>query len=339
MPRTVDFTNGTLHQFLFRAMNTNMEIVVWCRERDIPDIETFTRGWFSSAEQRFSRFRGDSELSHLNRLAGERCMVSDAMLEVLLLAETYRQSTGGAFDPLILNALRQAGYDDSFEIVKARNEDYNAGNAPARNEPRNIVIDPGMQSVQLPPHSEMDLGGIVKSWAVKRLADYFRERLQLKRGLINAGGDLTVWGTSSGAVHPWLIGIENPWKPDEDIGMLALTEGALATSGKLGRQWRTNRGPMHHLIDPRTMRPSESDVVQCTVTGKNVVECEIWAKTICILGSDEGLSLFARKAGPYEALVFTVRKQTHFFGNKESLGSLWRGVNIDHVHDADTGGV
>jgi thiamine biosynthesis lipoprotein len=80
------------------------------------------------------------------------------------------------------------------------------------------------------------------------------------------------------------------------------------------------------------MLPSNSDVVQCTVIGKNAVECEIWAKVICILGCEDGLSLFADKTDQYEALLFTSQRETHFYGKKESLAKHSLDRFIDHYH-------
>jgi thiamine biosynthesis lipoprotein len=80
------------------------------------------------------------------------------------------------------------------------------------------------------------------------------------------------------------------------------------------------------------MLPSDNDVVQCTVTGKNVVDCEIWAKVIPIMGLTAGLELLAEKTENYEALVFTSQKEAHFYGSEESLETQWLQLGIDHHH-------
>jgi FAD:protein FMN transferase len=258
--------------------------------------------------------------------------VSGVMLEVLLLSDKYRSLTEGVFDPFILQSLERAGYDQSFDLVKEREEHSIHQKSSVSLPKEGMSIDSLMNSVQLPPHSKLDLGGIVKSWSVKRLANHLEDKLMLKQGLINAGGDLVVWGRSSKELDPWLIGIENPWNEETDIGTLAISDGAVATSSKLGRQWKSNGVAMHHLIDPRTMEPSQSNVVQCTVTGPNVIECEIWAKVICILGLEEGLSLFSRKTWNYEALLFTSEQQTHYYGSKNAIGPKWRELKIDEYH-------
>lgn len=312
-----------LHHAAFRAMNTDMD-VAYLGCADPLDLEDQIPDWFEFAEERFSRFRPQSELSYLNRSAGRICMVSETMLEVLLLAESYRKRTDGMFNPLILKALKAAGYDATFDQVRQRQVHRNISEPDSINIDASWELDAAMKSVRLPPHAEIDLGGIVKGWAVSRLARWMREVWAVPCGMVNAGGDLAVWGASHrDKGQSWLIGIQNPWNPGEDAGVLHLGVGAAATSSTLGRQWLTHGGVMHHLIDPRTMSPSRSDVVQCTVAGSDAVECEIWAKTMCIAGLEHGLSLFRAEAAGCEALVFLRDGRIHFIGADASPTVRW----------------
>ncbi|WP_409343184.1 FAD:protein FMN transferase [Paenibacillus sp. MBLB4367] len=328
---------SVLHQFGFRAMNTDIDISFVCAEEDVRSLDMRARGWFQNVETAFSRFWPGSELCRLNRSAGRRALVSENMLEVLLLAEKYREETAGAFNPFLLTALRNAGYDVSFEYMGGtKPQSLEAPARPLANAAHPIEFDAGMKAVRLSPGTEADLGGIAKSWAVKRLAHWMQHQRKLKQGMVNAGGDLTVWDHRKRSSQPWLVGVEHPWRPESDAGVLAMANGAAATSSKLGRRWLTERGPMHHLIDPRTLLPSESDTVQCTVAGPDVTACEAWAKALCILGSEEGLPRFREKAPAYEALLFTDRKQTIFAGTGGSPVCEWRGIAFDRVYGTDS---
>ncbi|WP_088830171.1 FAD:protein FMN transferase [Paenibacillus tyrfis] len=313
-----------LHHTAFRAMNTDIE-VAYFSDSERFDLEDQVRDWFEFAEERFSRFRPQSELSYLNRSAGRISMVSETMLEVLRLADSYRERTDGMFNPLILKALKAAGYDATFDQVRQRQEHRNTSEPDTIRIDGSWELDTAMKSVRFPPHAEIDLGGIVKGWAVSRLAGWMREAWAVPCGMVNAGGDLAVWGANHRhKKQTWLIGIQNPWNPGEDAGVLHLGEGAAATSSTLGRQWLTHGSVMHHLIDPRTMSPSRSDVVQCTVAGSDVVECEIWAKTMCIAGLEHGLSLFRAEAAGCEALVFLRDGRIHFIGADASPAVRWQ---------------
>ena len=56
---------------------------------------------FGRQEKRFSLGLADSEINLLNTLAGESCLVSNTMLEVLFLAEMYQAITDGNYTPLL----------------------------------------------------------------------------------------------------------------------------------------------------------------------------------------------------------------------------------------------
>lgn len=359
MPKTDDVTkdsspaDGRMHDFRFRAMNATVYLRLYGDDAQVSKAKASAVDWFRFAEQRFSRFRPDSELSQLNRASGGHpMMVSDSMLEVLELAKHYARLTEGAFSPFVLGALARSGYDVSFEQMRAMTREAgsldrcsNAVEAlgadaasPASSPMPELLLDPGMKAATLPTGAAIDLGGIVKSWAVQRLADYLGRRLGITRGLVNAGGDLTTWGAPE-AQTSWSVGIEHPWEPARNAGTLTLSGRyrAAATSSVLGRSWRSPDGdPRHHLIDPATMRASQSDVVQCTVTGALATECEVWAKVICILGLAEGTSRMRRAGSACEALAFTRDGRAHAAGPNGSLREKrWQaaqGSGIDWMH-------
>ena len=77
---------------------------------------------------------------------------------------------------------------------------------------------------------------------------------------------------------------------------MRLNDRAVATSNVLKRRWKHEGQWQHHLIDPRTGSPSQSTVVAATVVAKTTVEAEVWAKTLCILGIEEGLELLRKRA-------------------------------------------
>ena len=80
------------------------------------------------------------------------------------------------------------------------------------------------------------------------------------------------------------------FNPENDLEMLYLAGEGVATSGQDYRFWNLNGTRMHHIIDVRTGRPAESDVYSVTVVAPDVIQAEMAAKVVLILGSEEGLS-------------------------------------------------
>ena len=247
----------------FRAMGTEIELFVDATgaEKELDVAE----GEFHRLEGILSRFRDDSELSHLNRAGA--CEASPDLARVVELALEARERTGGLFDPTVHDALVAAGYDRSFELVEAEGDDAShpvGCGLGVRQAGARIELDPG---------ARLDLGGIGKGYAVDRAADVLSAAGPC---LVNAGGDIAVRGGA------WPIGVDGAMTVE-------LTGGGLATSGRDRRHWRRSGRELHHLIDPATGEPAETDVLRATAVGGNAVEAEVLAKWLFLLGERAAL--------------------------------------------------
>jgi thiamine biosynthesis lipoprotein len=69
--------------------------------------------------------------------------------------------------------------------------------------------------------------------------------------------------------------------------VLRLEEGGVATSGTTVRRWVAPDGsPAHHLIDPRTGRPTRTPLVAATVVAGTAAWAEAWTKAVMVRGDD-----------------------------------------------------
>ena len=223
---------------------------------------------FRRLEGLLTRFDDASELSRLN--AAGAIEAGEDLLAVVELALAARARTGGRFDATVHDALVAAGYDRTFELLVGRSATpvppRTAGGVRVRG--RRIELDPGVR---------LDLGGIGKGYAVDRAVALLAP---LGPCLVNAGGDLAVAGVPGEGV--WPVAVETPAGPLT----LGLERGALATSGSDRRRWRADDAVHHHLIDPDTGRPSDSDLLRVTVTAATAVEAEVLAKALFLAGEE-----------------------------------------------------
>jgi thiamine biosynthesis lipoprotein len=248
----------------FHAMGTEMELLVVAD--DAGDALDAAEAEFHRLEALLSRFRDDSELSRLNRDGS--IDAGPDLLRVVELALAARDRTGGRFDPTVHDAVLAAGYDRSFEDVIPESHDpceapVAAGGGVSVDGSR-IALDEGVR---------LDLGGIGKGYAAERVA-----QLLALAGpcLVNAGGDVATRGGS------WPVGVETA----DGALTLELTGAALATSGRDRRRWRRGGRELHHLIDPRTGAPAETDLLRVTVVAPDAIEAEVAAKSLFLAGAD-----------------------------------------------------
>ncbi|MDQ6773294.1 MAG: FAD:protein FMN transferase [Candidatus Dormibacteraeota bacterium] len=224
--------------------------------------------WVRAMHARLTRFEAGSELSRLNA-AGHAVRVS-AELEALLLAalEAWRES-GGLVNAAVLPAMLASGYTRPLAQGPGR-----ASGAPAVPPPLPAVLQVGPgRSAWVAAGAGLDLGGIAKGWMADRLA--------LNLGgdcVVNLGGDLFARGSGpSGDGWPVAFG----------GATLLLRDQGAATSSIRRRRWRGPAGAQHHLIDPRTGRPSDSGVEEVAVVCGSALEAEVLAKTALLAGPRE----------------------------------------------------
>jgi thiamine biosynthesis lipoprotein len=255
----------------FRAMGTTIELHLEAADGDgaLDAAETE----FARLEHVMSRFRSDSELSRLN--AAGTMDVSADLADVVESALAARDRTGGVFDPTVHDALVAAGYDRPFDDLPA-DRDRSAAPAPCGGavevRGRRISIEPGFR---------LDLGGIGKGFAAERSA----ELLALAGpALVSAGGDVAVRGVP--AEGTWAVAVEGG-------PTLGLDRGGLATSGVDGRRWRLGGRSRHHLIDPATGAPAESDLVRVTAVGDDAIAAEVLAKVLLLGGESAAVAAAA----------------------------------------------
>jgi len=258
-------------------------------------------------ERRWSRFLPDSELCALNAAAGRTVRVSVDTAQVVRRCIEAWRLTGGLFDPTVLTAVESAGYDRTFEKVA----DGPAASAPPAPSPgcggMRVTVDELGGTVRLPEGVGLDLGGIGKGYAADQVV-YELRRQGAAGALVNLGGDVRVSGTSPEGAE-WSVGVTDPFcdgddnRDTRDLAVLALTEGAVATSSRTRRRWRRGTQEMHHLIDPRTGAPARTGLVAVTVVAAEAHWAEILAKSALVAGREAGTRLLRAHGLP--ALLVT----------------------------------
>jgi len=284
-----------MHREEFCAMGTTISLL-------LPENQSklgmkIVRSLFTAWEQALSRFLPESELSRLNQQSGMPTPVSDLLYQVLTTALAAAQATQGVYDPAMHDQLVHLGYDRTFNdlppvIRSSPKGTFNRPRGRAKDQPlfsgepggawRAIHVDRQYRIVTLPVGTKLDFGGIAKGMAV----DAALQRLQqsgVEPAMVNAGGDLAVLGLPPKTTH-WQLSV--PGK--QQFWTIPLRQGAMATSGIAHRHWQQGQTFRHHLLDPQTGLPAQSDLWSVTVVADRCEQAEVAAKVAFILGSQQG---------------------------------------------------
>lgn len=242
-------------------------------------------------ERQFSRFIPDSELSRLNERSGYIVPASAQFIQLLGTARALAVSSEGLFNPFILPSLHKAGYRQSF-VERYRNDpqpDYANRQVAA---PADLEI--GDNWVRIPFLTALDLGGCGKGYLADQLAAH--PAAQSVAGFwFSLGGDIAGAGYDQ-SNRPWMVQVASVEPSLPVTWYEAAADGfAIATSGPGVRRGRSNGRPWHHLIDPRSAQPSQTDVAQATVVADRAVLADVLASGAVLSGSQEAASYVRRQ--------------------------------------------
>ena len=228
-------------------------------------------------EARYSRFREDSELSRLNRVARVAGSTGiDAETEALILfSKTCWEVSGGAFD-ITAGAYHRAW---SRGAAAAPSAQHLAALGRSVGFTR-LALAPGRLTF-LADDMELDLGGVGKEYAADRACEVCRE-LGGRHGFVNLAGDIRVIGPQPDGAG-WRFGVKRPETGDGEIDQVELGEGAIATSGDYERHLEIGGQSYSHFIDPATGWPS-SGLASVTVIASNCMAAGGLATSAMIMG-------------------------------------------------------
>lgn len=248
---------------------------------------------------RLTRYTAELDLSILNGDPRPVVSVRPTLAAALRAGEFASQASEGLADITLLDA-RLAAESGEDRASASRDGEWRLFPGPR-----------GSGIVERPAGLHFDLGGVGKGWIADRALDLLSA---WPSAVVDADGDLAIRCAPG---RCWDVGVDDPRTPNTNLAILRLAAPAgryparwgVATSGVSIHRWQVDGPVRHHLIDPRTGRPAESDVVQATVVAWSSVRAEALAKAAVIAGTVDGFALLER-ARVLGAVLLTDRGET-----------------------------
>ena len=255
------------------------------------------RAEVEACERVLSRFDQASDLSRMNRRAGEWVEVDARLAVALRIAVRARATTGGKFDPTILPALVAAGYDRTFEELEERPARVHHGwRAAARSRSTSTRASFGSSQERW-----WTSEGSGRASPRPGLSSRCGTRGRAPWGARRPGGDVAVQGRPPEG-GPWRIAVADPRSPEVAVGILGVDDGAVATSGRTARRFGPGR-TLHHLIDPHTGAPAVAGPLSVTVVAQDAAWAEAHATALAISDPVEARAYVAAHPGVSALLV------------------------------------
>lgn len=283
--------------------DTVVTIEAWGADQDIMDN---CADLCEHYEQLLSSHIESSEISAINRAAGQPVTVSEETAELIRMGCRFGELSGGKFDITIASASELWDFHDRENP-----------RVPGGQELAEAVSHIGYQCVQTDgctvtltdPDARLDLGGIAKGYIADKIKEYL-ESENIEHALINLGGNMLAVGSRYDG-SDFRIGIQ---KPFEETGTLLasvqISDQSVVSSGNYERFFEKDGALYHHILDPDTGLPADTGLYQVTILSESSAQGDALSTTCFLLGLDEGMKLIEELDG-VEAIFVTSDMEIH----------------------------
>ncbi len=261
---------------------------------------------------------GMSELETASLYAGEKAVsVSEETFQVLKCALEYASLSDGAFNPAI------------GPLVKLWNINGDIPYVPSETEIQKTLLFCDWKKISLDENNKTlfltqekmiaDLGGIAKGYAADCLVSLF-DSWKISKALVSLGGNVYAYGDKDKKGTPWKIGIKNPVETDDSpVIRLDVNNTSVVTSGIYERFFEADGKKYHHILDSKTGRPVDNDIVSVSIICKKSMEADVLATTVLALGKEKGMDFLTKKTGAEGIIILKDRTILHTAGLTDKI--------------------
>ena len=153
-----------------------------------------------------------------------------------------------------------------------------------------VEVDEENGLVRLQIGTELDFGAAAKGYACDVCARDL-ERNGIEQYILSAGGNVAAGVRQD----PYRVAVTDP-DGDGSVALLTMTRQCAVTSGGYQRFRELDGVRYHHLIDPDTLYPGETGVLQVTVIGTDSALADFLSTALFLTGYPEGREI-AERAG------------------------------------------
>lgn len=254
-------------------------------------------------EARLSRHITGSKMDQLNQ---DGFLALDASLESLfLLAQRVNVLTDGAFD-ITLGRISDLW---NFTAPQPQIPDAEALEKALSSSGMACLTLQDGQAV-LTKDALVDLGGIAKGYIAMQAAQLLRGQ-GVESAIVNLGGNVVLIGQRPGG-GDYRVGVQKPFEPNGTlIATLAVQDCSVVTSGVYQRFFELDGVRYHHVLDPATGYPAQTDLLSATVVCQDAAYADALSTAFLILGKDRALALAQQLEG-VEALFVDENMQVSY---------------------------
>ena len=202
--------------------------------------------------------------------------------QMLQTADFYNKATGGVFDYTLFALIQLWNIENASDVPNPQQ----IATAMEKCGTDKVKFENG--KITLSENVAIDVGGIAKGKILELICQYLKSE-GIDNFIINGGGDIVLSGLFNGK-REWNIAIKDPFTEGSVSGYIQTTDVTIVTSGDYERFFVAKDGKRyHHILNPETGYPAESDVSSVTVISPDSVCADALSTALFVMGKEKGL--------------------------------------------------
>ncbi len=257
------------------SMDTQIELAVYGSDGEKA---------LDKAEEEIKRINEKYSVANLEKSVMSQDEETVALIEA---AEKIKENTNGAFDINVAPIMRIWGfYSEEFGKKNHR--------VPTQSE-INEALGAASEGAYF------DFGAIAKGYCADKLSWLLRSG-GVKSAVLSLGGNVALIGSKPDGT-PWTVGIKSPF--DEGLyATVRVQDTMVVTSGDYVRYFEENGKRYHHIINPATGYPAQSDLTSVTIISNSGATADALSTALFVMGKDKAIEYW-RNNREFELILIT----------------------------------
>ncbi len=266
----------------------------------------------------------ESEIYQLNQKGS--ATLSDTSVLLLQRSFEINESTNGAFDPAVYPLMELWGF--TTKDYKVPTDDEIKSTLPLTSL-SNVSLDSTTNEVKFTVEgTKIDFGGIAKGYTSAQVMELFKEQ-GVTSAMVSLGGNVQLLGTKPDGSN-WRVAVQNPEADENYLGIIEASDKAIITSGGYERYFEQDGKVYHHIIDPQTGYPADSDLKSVTIISHDGTLADGYSTSLFVMGLDKSIDFWRENSDDFDAVLYTTDGKIYVTeGIKDSFTSdyEWEVVN------------
>ena len=280
------------------ALDTAITLKVYGKRRD--EVLKKLENRILELDELLSTGKETSEVSRLNDTG--KAVLSETSISLVKKSLELNKQTGGLFDITIYPLMELWGFPSkNYKVPSDKEIKENLKNVGSDK----IIFDENTGKISFKNKGmKIDFGGIGKGYITDELVKMLTDE-GVESAIINLGGN--VFGLNKkpdGSL--WNVAIRDPDEPENYMAAIRIGNSAVITSGGYERYFEENGKIYHHILNPKTGKPSDSNLKSVSVVSKNATLADALSTSLFIMGEKKAIEYWRKNGADFDIILMTV---------------------------------